>query len=163
MIRNFFSALQDVWFFVQLILCLAIRSVNLIEIQTWWINSWLITLHNHELILRLTVFMRSQLKNKRGKMFLPLQDLCYGPTELKASVLPISYSESVFYSVFVWSHWWERGERKKEKVIVMGHFHFPLQQKGPFSSLHLEQIPYTGHLSRRIQNIFIAKIKAVAV
>ena len=36
--------------------------------------------------------MRSQLKNERGKLFFPRRDLNHGPLELKASVLPMSFS-----------------------------------------------------------------------
>ena len=46
----------------------------------------MIALHNHELILRQTTIMRWQFKNKRGKCFLPHQDLNHGPLELKVSV-----------------------------------------------------------------------------
>ena len=35
------------------------------------LNHEFITLHNHELILRLTAISRSQLKSKREKLFLP--------------------------------------------------------------------------------------------
>ena len=47
-----FSTSIIIKFFVQLVLCLAIRLFNLIESQTSLINSCSITLHNHELIIR---------------------------------------------------------------------------------------------------------------
>ena len=39
-------------YLVKLVLCLVIGLFNLIESQTWWINSSTITLHNHECIQR---------------------------------------------------------------------------------------------------------------
>ena len=45
------------------------------------------------LILRLTVIMRSHLKNDRRIFFLPYRDLNHGPTEPKASVLPMNYAD----------------------------------------------------------------------
>ena len=38
--------------------------------------------------------MRSQLKSERGIFFLPHQDLNQGPMQPKASVLPMSYTDS---------------------------------------------------------------------
>ena len=37
--------------------------------------------------------MRSQLKNNRGNLFHPLQNLNHGPLKLKAGVLPTSYAD----------------------------------------------------------------------
>ena len=39
--------------------------------------------------------MRSQLKNERENSFLPHRDLNHGPLEPKASVLPMSYTDSL--------------------------------------------------------------------
>ena len=52
------------YIFVELVLCLAIILFNLIESQTWWINSWI----NHELIQSLMSIMGSRLKNKTQTM-----------------------------------------------------------------------------------------------
>ena len=42
--------------------------------------------------------MRSQLKNKRGKMFKPQQELNHGSLESKASVQAMNYTDTLIIS-----------------------------------------------------------------
>ena len=86
---------------VKVILCPVIRVFNLIDSQTWWINlrinhfalSWINSKvnSNHEIITQ----------NKRGNFFLPHWNLNHGLLEPRASVLPMSYTDSLVMKMFI--------------------------------------------------------------
>ena len=54
-------------------------------------------MHIHEFMRRWAAIMRSQLKNKKRKNFLPHLDWNRGPLELKANVLPVSDTNIIMF------------------------------------------------------------------
>ena len=63
----------------------------------------MITLHNHELILRLTKIRISWLKNDEGKIFSLTRILTTVPLQPKASMLQMSYALLAVVIYFDWS------------------------------------------------------------